>query len=381
VPKLDPTDPTTDPTAEPTVPTVSTVVVTVLVSGSCSRAAEPRILSGLYGYDDCIGGVRGLQSDQDYLQDLTARGCTVEGERTNVASRSRLMLSCRSLKFWELSWLDGMPLVFNYPLDSRPDPSVVQLELSDGSLVSPVCVMLGPANEQNELDTLLLLGQFGDGVADTLRPVRISVVEDLTLLTPDGPVSALGLTFDNQADFNYLTSTVRMVSAKLWDVATNPENFRSPTWPLPSSTFPNDCSSLFPSTTHVMRATFSGGVTTNGITSILPNNTNVFHLSTPSLASLPYLGLADLGQETGENLASADEYIGDGDNYVDICLDLTHHPEVLSQDLSLRLLCDASLEDSVLFPPKGKPHDCSPQQVTLTTDEADPKIVKSWTDI
>ena len=82
------------------------------------------------------------------------------------------MLACRSLKFWELSWLDGMPLVFNYPLVSRPEPTAVQLELSDGSLVSPVCVMLAPASEQNELDTLLLLGQFGDGVTDTLRPVR-----------------------------------------------------------------------------------------------------------------------------------------------------------------------------------------------------------------
>ena len=82
------------------------------------------------------------------------------------------MLSCQSLKFWELSWLDGMPLVFNYPLVSRPNPSAVQMELSDGSVVSPVCVMLAPANEQNELDTLLLLGHFGDGIADTLRPVR-----------------------------------------------------------------------------------------------------------------------------------------------------------------------------------------------------------------
>ena len=148
------------------------VTVTLLLARCWGSAPEPRILSGLYGYDNCIGGVRGLQSDQHYLQDLTRRGCTVEGGKTNVASRTRLMLSCQSLKFWELSWLDGMPLVFNYPLVSRPDPSAVQMELSDGSVVSPVCVMLAPANEQNELDTLLLLGHFGDGIADTLRPVR-----------------------------------------------------------------------------------------------------------------------------------------------------------------------------------------------------------------
>ena len=203
-------------------------------------------------------------------------------------------------------------------------------------------------------------------------------MEEFNLRTPDGQVSALGLSYSNEADFNYLTSTVRMVSVKLWDAATNPEDFRSPSWPLPSSTYPNHCSSLHPDTSHVVRATFSGGVTTNGITSILPNNTNIFRLSTPTLHHLPYLGLADLGKKIPDDLTSADDYIGDGDNYVDICLDLAHDPELLSQDFSLRLLCDPSLEDSVIYPPKGKPHGCSAQEVTLTTDEDDPNIIKSW---
>ena len=373
----------------------SAALVTFLAGCSCSSPA-PRILSALYGYDDCIGGVRGLQSEQAYLDDLRSRGCTVEGGRTNVAPRSRLMLTCQSLKFWQLSWLDGMPVVFNYPLQSRPAQSAVQLELSDGRQVSPVCVVLGPANEQNELDTLLLLGQFGDGSADTLRPVRqvrkekksfvlflftcrVSIVENITLLAPDGPVSALGLTYSNGEDFNYLTSTVRLTSAKLWDVLTNTEDFRPPTWPLPSSIYPNNCGSLYPNTSHVLRATFSGGVTTDGVTSVLPNNTNIFRLSTPSHASLPYLGLADLGQTLGEDLTEAGDYSQDGDNYVDICLHLAHDDDVLHEDLSLHLLCDKDLENSVLYPPKGKPHGCSPQRVSLSVNVFDPNIIMSWT--
>ena len=68
---------------------ISILIVALLVrGGSASSALEPRILSALYGYDDCIGGERGpLQSEEDYLEDLRDRGCTVEGGRTNVPPR------------------------------------------------------------------------------------------------------------------------------------------------------------------------------------------------------------------------------------------------------------------------------------------------------
>ena len=38
------------------------------------------------------------------------------------------------------------------------------------------------------------------------------------------------------------------------------QNPSYPTWPLPSSTYPNNCQHLFHSTTHVIRVTFSGGI-------------------------------------------------------------------------------------------------------------------------
>ena len=63
-----------------------------------SERGEPRILSSLYGYDNCIGGVKGLfQSEEDYLEDLKERNCTVENGHTNVASSMRLKFACKKL--------------------------------------------------------------------------------------------------------------------------------------------------------------------------------------------------------------------------------------------------------------------------------------------
>ena len=96
---------------------------------------------------------------------------------------------------------------------------------------------MGPANEKNEFDTVLVLStKLGDGVRDGLRPVEVRVTGEVNLVTDIGLVSAQGLSYvsDPERDSNYLTSTVRLVSAKLWDAAANPENFTHPLWPLPS---------------------------------------------------------------------------------------------------------------------------------------------------
>ena len=114
----------------------------------------------------------------------------------------------------------------------------MQVVVSDGTVIIPDCVAMGPANEKNEFDTVLVLStKLGDGVRDGLRPVEVRVTGEVNLVTDIGLVSAQGLTYvsDPERDSNYLTSTVRLVSAKLWDAAANPENFTHPLWPLPSS--------------------------------------------------------------------------------------------------------------------------------------------------
>ena len=102
--------------------------------------------------------------------------------------RQNLVFTCRDPSV--PAWNDGMPLVFNFPLAFTPAPTAIQLELSDGSVAAPACVMLAPANEQNELDTLLLLGQFGDGSADTLRPVRQVSQEEKSFYCSCSPVGS-----------------------------------------------------------------------------------------------------------------------------------------------------------------------------------------------
>ena len=111
---------------------------------------------------------------------------------------------------------------------------------------------------------------------------------------------------------------------------------RYPTWPLPSSVYPNSCSSIFPSTTHVVRVAFSGGITRDGVIGVTPDQTNLFTLRSRG-EEVAYLGLGDLGKA----LARPGElYQQDGDNYLDICLDLTNSPEVVQADLALTLHCD-----------------------------------------
>jgi len=321
--------------------------------------------------------VNNFDTEEEYLNELKSRNCTVENGHTNVVDASRLVLGCRTLP-GKLQWMDGMPVVFNYPLLERPNPEAFILELSDGSQVSPDCVTLTPAMESNEMDTLLLLGQFGDGKLDTVRPVTLSVIDDVQLVTDEGQVNAKGLIFSNPDDMNYISSSVKMVSAKLWDVLEYPEDPHYPLWPLPSNVYPNDCVTLFEATSHVLRVTFSGGITLDGIMPVLPHNKNIFKLTKeiPEPISIGYLGLADLGKTAGDDVTDPYAYTHDGDNYLDICLDMSSTPQYLDDNLVLELLCDEELENSVLYPPKGKPYSCKYQKVSLTFN--DDKFLMSW---
>ena len=91
-----------------------------------------------------------------------------------------------------------MTVVFNFPLKETPAKEAIEVSLSDGSTVTPDCMLLSPANEDNELDTLLIIGQFGDGARDTIHPTKVSVVESIMLVAPDGEVDAKGVTLDNE---------------------------------------------------------------------------------------------------------------------------------------------------------------------------------------
>ena len=54
----------------------------------------------------------------------------MEDGRTNVADNTRISLICGYI-FQRLSWLDGMPVVFNYPLETSPNADDFEVTLID----------------------------------------------------------------------------------------------------------------------------------------------------------------------------------------------------------------------------------------------------------
>eukprot|EP00091_Calanus_sinicus_P010058 TRINITY_DN2339_c0_g1_i1.p1 TRINITY_DN2339_c0_g1~~TRINITY_DN2339_c0_g1_i1.p1 ORF type:complete len:127 (-),score=41.89 TRINITY_DN2339_c0_g1_i1:74-454(-) len=122
---------------------------------------------------------------------------------------------------------------------------------------------------------------------------------------------------------------------------------------------------------------FSGGITLDGVYSVLPTMTEIFTVLTlSSLEEVPYLGLADLGKTV--SVEEGTRYQSDGDNYLDICLDLTNKPFIAMEDLVVKLNCNSE-DGSVLYPPKGKPYGCKSEEIVLTEDGAFGYFTKYWT--
>ena len=66
---------------------------------------------------------------------------------------------------------------------------------------------------------------------------------------------------------------------------------------------------------------------------------------------------------------------------MDICLDLTgDQADILTgEHLDLEVLCDPGLEDSVLYPPKGRPYGCRRQMVRLSASHRNSKrFLQYW---
>jgi hypothetical protein len=73
---------------------------------------------------------------------------------------------------------DGMPVVFSQTLDADTlQPKDFEVTSKSGEVHTPKCVTLRPAQDQGELRTVLLIGEFGD--APDNPPVSVKVVGDL----------------------------------------------------------------------------------------------------------------------------------------------------------------------------------------------------------
>jgi len=111
----------------------------------------------------------------------------------------------------------------------------------------------------------------------------------------------------------------------------------------------NHCKVDFPSTTHVIKVMFNGGVSTDGYHPLIPSDTRFFSILKARAVPLlwnKFLGVADLGTDdmwkTWPQL-----YETDGDNYIDLCLSLS------AADGDGEGIVSVSILENAVFPPRG----------------------------
>lgn len=168
---------------------------------------------------------------------------------------------------------DGMPVTFSRRVNEvRADAFTVIT--GSGARKTPSCATLAPADEVAERHTVLLVGDLGD--ASTDPPERVEVTGSLPLA---GGADARGL-----------------------EVEVTPLE-EGPTLVL-AFALPADASDCPASTVQVVVVVWAGGVTPG------PEETDASHLEIYRVAT-----------EAGSSRPFALGDLGDGDNYVQLCLD------------------------------------------------------------
>lgn len=171
---------------------------------------------------------------------------------------------------------EGLPVVVSRQVDAESlDESDFVVTTSSGRKASPTCAPLAPADDSDELQTVLLVGELG--TADD-RPARVSIAGEL--LAVDG-TDLSGLETD---DIDTFEDGPEVVLAKIRPAR-------------------DKCSSL--GSTDEIQTTWQGGVTG-------PRN------SEAGADQLTGFTVADAGGAQHGILGFDD--LGDGDNYVVVCL-------------------------------------------------------------
>ena len=167
----------------------SSAALQPVTSDAPGDLASPSILAAFYSYDGCVGA-----STLDAAE-LRSRRCTVlDDNSTNVRMVGDVMKLCASFCQSGLSgvsvdnlvsldpWLDSLLVTLTHPvvessIDKHDFKVVVWDEASKSSTEAEVkCVSLWPSGEGNELSTLNLIGDFGDGYGGTRWPTHLKIV-------------------------------------------------------------------------------------------------------------------------------------------------------------------------------------------------------------
>ncbi len=188
---------------------------------------------------------------------------------------------------------DGMPVIFSYEVDDDTlDADDFEVTTQSGKIGRVDCVTLRPADEQGELRTALLIGEYGSA---SDQPVSVKIVGDLMSL--DGSVNFKGA----RADVIPLESGPTMILAEViprenWSLGGNGNCPRE-------------------GTKNIVRTTWVGGITKPGGDEIDEQEMQLYRVSVRkadgSIAQVTPMAVGDLN---------------DNDNNHELCLDTDAEP-------------------------------------------------------
>lgn len=310
---------------------------------------KPEILSAGLGFDNIIGLP---EISEETVRDAGGSwyGSLTCGDGEDPTDQNRT--SAATTKTIERAYVggadvdhdDGLPVVFSWPVATETvDPSDFELTLNTGDTVRPHAAGMNPNWEDDERNTVVLFGDFGNRVPSkepgSVYPVRLTIVADDTPLTLVGPggreVSAVGLTWTT--DTSPYDAGPVLVGAKLNRVGDEAVGEGGVSILEHAGALPNDEFALYGGGDFRLRVLTSGGFSPDGVTGLRPDMfEDFFRLRAQGpggrtvemtrvgvdydLAggSLRIVGLSDLGRRAGHD---DDCYQEDRDNYIDIILD------------------------------------------------------------
>lgn len=321
------------------------------LAGADYWRAEPMILSAGLGFDNIIGlpaineeTVRQAGGSWYGSVQCTNGQEPPDNVRTSAAAANGIGIAYKGYADYD----DGLPVVFSWPVATETvDPTDFQFTLNTGEIVFGHAAGLYPNWENNERNTVVLFGDFGNRLKSTkpgaVFPVKLEIVADATPLLLIGPggqeFNAVGLTWTT--DKSPYDAGPVLVGAKLNYVGTQAVGEGGAALLARSAFMPNDEFALYAEGDFRLRVLTSGGFSPDGVTGLRPNmferffrlHANGQNGETVIMdkvgveyqvagGTLRIVGLSDLGQV--ENAAKGiyydDCYQEDRDNYIDIIL-------------------------------------------------------------
>ena len=297
---------------------------------------EPEILSAGYGFE----GIEGVEQGESFV---VAAGGAWETVTTPDPPYSALT-TARTQSQVSIAWgyptyfADAMPICFSWPvLPSTVDRSDFEITLNTGEVTTPYVASISPNLEYNERSCVVVFGEFGNrlspGTEGAIYPAQVTIVKNLKLVGPAGPVSAVGLTKESTNPYTPHGGPT-LIGAKLSVMNTTGEGVGSDN--AFSGGYPNDGVSYYGSDAQYrLRIYTTGGFSPDGVAAVLPTDFSTFfkilavenNVTTELVSTnVPYtfnagtitiVGLADLGVY---NAPINDAYTADSDNYIDIVL-------------------------------------------------------------